>query len=848
MSRVVTIDGTPVDVESRIIKHFRKDDELETTEIILKETTQLEPYDMGLRVTITTDGTSEYFIIGNDIITKSSPSTYNHNITLLEAYKIFEREVLASLQFTQELNGTTYTCLDVIDRALKLINIEKTSALGGTRQYDISGIGTRDSNDNYVVGNLTGFALRLYNKKAPEMQFNTPSLREIVDEVFLLFDGRPILENYTTINIKPYNNKNNAIVLSTVDEISGSQNIDKNAQTFDIYMENAVSENNVNKQARVYPSSDAWGSVRSNEATLTDANFLMEVNEDIERVLEFKIYVDVTINYSQRQPSGTTLAKSFSGIIAIDATDYLFTKRAWDALLYNFVIEDTDNATDTWFNSGPNKNNTLYFSGNQILGWHEDVDVWTLFGVAKQWQLFIATQAYLGGYLTLDDPSYWVEEIFLATGNKPEFATNQRDFMFRLKYVPKEVVRVQLDRDTDDGYGVLRANQSARIVDTELLGNNMQSKLNRDGEKELVFSRLNNPFNIDDYYLNYRGTKLDETHYENGDILSTLTLSRNYAKKSERIDLPNRPRQTQISEQNTVRNDIINEYVKVSLSDISASGGLKEAGLDRYMVTLNDTFTPTLPVEFITWENNVLLECTSQGIGKTMSFKFEFPNNISAGTQTVLLDTIYGNKEVVYTTNGVQTNADIKFYDGFQSAISSYAGRAAVAQKLPEYEEGITTGKITLGNLIIDLDERRILKDSGEVYALSYQLINYTTDEELFIGNKLAQNNALVVKDTEDLYLYRTSDYFPRGQIIDVNATFVSKQKIVTGTPASASEVKLVATTLGFGDSKRIKNQFTTNFNAASQWAICNESGEVYIMCNAINEPIFYIAAQQNKD
>ena len=154
MSRTVTIDGTSVDVENKVIKHFRKDDELESTEIKLVETSILEPYDMGLQVIITTDGTSEYFITGEDRIAKASPNTYNHNITLIEAYKAFERKILSSLQYTQALDTTTYTCLDVVDRALKLIKISKASSQASERVYDISGIGTRDSSDEYIVAGI----------------------------------------------------------------------------------------------------------------------------------------------------------------------------------------------------------------------------------------------------------------------------------------------------------------------------------------------------------------------------------------------------------------------------------------------------------------------------------------------------------------------------------------------------------------------------------------------------------------------------------------------------------------------------------------------------------------------
>jgi hypothetical protein len=857
MSRVVTIDSVTVHEENEIIEHFKRNDELESVEITIKNTTQIEPYDMGLQCTITEDGNTDYYITGADDIVRTAIGKYNHKITLIEAYKIFEREVTASLQYTQALNTTTYTCLDVLDRGLKLVTIEKTSDLGSSRKYDISGLGARDSNDNYIVSNLSGFALMLYNKKAPEIKYNTPSLREQFDEVFLLFDGRPILEEFTTINIKYYNEDNEEIDIEDVDEITGHQDIEKNAKKFDIYMENAVSENNVNKQARIYPSSSAWGSVRSSDTELTTNNFLMEVNEEIERPLEFKIRADVTVGYTQYDPDAPagsrTSNEKFVGNIEVDMTDWLFTERAWNALKYKYAsITNSTGTTPTWWNT-ISKSAALYFSGNQILGWHQELDIWSAFGTLKTYNAFIGAAAYKGGYLTVDAGTYLysVDTVNVLTTSFKPIVNTIRDFMFRLKYVPKETVRIQLERDADVGFGTLRANQTARIVDAELLGNNMQSKLNRDGAKELKFSKLvksySDAFDVRDYYGTYKGVSVDNTRYSNGKTLSTISLSEHYAKKSARIDIANRPRQTEISAENTIRNDIINEYMKVSLLDFTADSSLNEVGVERYARTFSDTISYTTPVEFAIWEDSIYVETTSQGIGKTMSFKFEFPNNISAGKQTILLDTIYGNNEVQYATDGVIDNATIKFYDTFESYVVTESAKAQVGQLLPEINEGTSIGDVTLGNELIDLGERRILKDSGEVYALSYQLTHYTNDEELFIGNKLAQNNALVVKDMEDLYLYRLFEPIQVGQNIDISNASLQKQKVVSGIP-TASQVKLEITKISSGNNTRYRYQFTNNFISTRYWALCNEAGEVYLICNKTDQDTFYIGGKYERD
>jgi len=396
VSRSVFIDGDSVTVETEIIEHYNINDELETKEIIIKDSPLIEAYDMDLNVLIIESAITEFYITGadNPVLTSRDPFTYTHSLTLIEPYKRFERITMSSLQYTQKLDTTTYTCLDVVDRALKLIEIEETANKGDKRVYDIDGVGTRDANDNYIVGNLSGLALALYEKKAPEMEFNTPYLSEIFNETFLLLNGRPKMIGFTTVGIKYYNAVNDEIDLADVEEITGSQSIDKFAQKYDIYMENAISENNLNKQAIVYPSTTAWASVRSSETELTTNNFLMEVTEDIERVLKFEIYADVVVQYAH--DTGTAI---FAGEIQLDMTDFLFTKQAWDSLEYNFDGIDFTSGEQVWWKD-PYKNNSLYFDGKRILGWQDEVNIFTLFGNIKLWNLFIASAAYKGGHLS----------------------------------------------------------------------------------------------------------------------------------------------------------------------------------------------------------------------------------------------------------------------------------------------------------------------------------------------------------------------------------------------------------------------------------------------------------------
>ena len=825
MARTVLLDGVLVTEETRIVEMKSINDELKTKEIILKDLTQLEPYDMDLPVVITENAVSEYYKTAYDsvVLTGRSPKSYTHTLTVIEAIKDLERITMSSLQYTQNVDTSTYTLLDVVDRALKTIELEESANKGDKRVYDISGVGARDSFDRYIIGNLSGLALELYERKAPEMKFNTPTLKEIFDEVFLLLNGRPVMESFTIIGIQYYDMVGDEIDLDDVEEITGNQSIDKFAQKYDIYMENAISESNVNKQAIVYPSADGWASVRSSETELTTNNFLMELPEEVERVLKFEVRLDVEINYLDNASAPQT----FSGVVEADMTDYLMLdERTWNALenVYNINTGGGDTAWDT-----VNHFSAVYISGKQVVGWHNDIDIFAGFNGTKNWHVFVGASGFQSGDIPSD-----ATQIQIGLLVKPSFNTDVRDFMYRLTYVPKQTVRVQIEKDIAGAVGTLFANQTDRIVDSEMLGQNLQNKLNREGNKELQFSKkvvsYLNAFDLGDYYGDYKVTKVNNDRQEQY-TLTTATLSKDYAKRSERMTIANMPRQTQISAENTVRNDIYSEYIEIDTALDTNDTYVTNLGIDRYMDTFRDVAVYDNPVEIAqaTLTKETLIPCVSQGIGKVLSFKWGFDNNISAGIATSQLDTIYGNEYYRYTTiTGTTNNCRFTLHGGFTPNPNTFAQSAIVAQQLPEY----SASDVTLNAKYIDVPELFIDKDSSEIYNFSYQLINVTPNENIYIGNKIATENALVVKDTEQLYLYSSGTKIPFGERL---ADGLTVQTIVTGTPI-AGEVKL-STTLTSNYGRLV---FSTNFND-NYWAIANANREVYMIVNILEQDNVYI-------
>ena len=846
----VTIDGTSVTVEQRIIESRTVNDEIPSKQIKVVGSTLGEAYDTDLLVSIDINGTTEYYLTGHDDFARTSrnPVRYTHTITLIGLEKELEKVTLPSLQYTQALDTTTYTKLDIIDRALKLITLDTRSNLASNRVYDIQGIGTRDSNNDYVVGNLSGLALKLYNQKAFEYKANTPTLKELCDDVLQTLDGRTVIKTISSglriIDIDYYNDRSEEIVLSDCDEITGKQSIEKNAQKFDVYMENAISESNTNKQAIVYPSAGGWASVRSLETEITDTNFYMPVPENIERILKFEILADVEINYGET--NGTTSNDmTFSGVLEADATELLFTKRAWNGLDYTFTSSDNDGSTDTWFNVDVNKIGSLYWENNSINGFHEKVDIFALFSNVKGWHTFLSRLAYQNGDLTVTS-GYWVDQVYLTgipgSSERPQFNTSFRDFMYRVTYVPKATSRIRLEKTKSTGKGTLYANQTARIVDVEQLGINLKSKLNRDGNKTLTLTKTvesyDDVFTLESYYGDYNASKVinDITYNSSGihHIKSIVELGKNFAVRSERVNIENKPRQTQISAENTIRNDIIEQYIMADFSTSTNTSFLQSEGLGRFKETLNNsTATYDNPIEFalvvtrdtsgtaLNYElKEYLIPCISQGVADVLHFKFQFEDNIIAGKQLDQLDTIYGNRNVTYVDdNGQFASVEFDLCDTFTSTTNTFASKATNAKSLP-----LKTTDMAVANRLIESDVLWALKDSGEEYALTYQLMIYSNDDDLLIGYGFAQNNALVLKDAPTIYIYESDTKFTDVSKIPTDAT---QKELVLGTP-TASQVKYSITS----GSDYVTFQLQTNKPTDKYWAIGDNDRNLYFAVN----------------
>ena len=99
---VITIDGTVVTTETRIIDTKQSNDEIEDKKIIIKDNSLDEAKESGILVSVVDGSETDYYITGYDdfVLTARAPESYTHSMILLGVEKLLERETLTSLKFT----------------------------------------------------------------------------------------------------------------------------------------------------------------------------------------------------------------------------------------------------------------------------------------------------------------------------------------------------------------------------------------------------------------------------------------------------------------------------------------------------------------------------------------------------------------------------------------------------------------------------------------------------------------------------------------------------------------------------------------------------------------------------
>jgi len=298
----------------------------------------IEPYDI---VEITDDNNRiNARIMCVDTFTKTqtslNPPIYEYEIHLFSETKLLEGIICPNLSITKVAyltprtpwDPTTATRKTVYDYISQYVNLYSTKT---------------SYNTNYILWtNKFSLASRLstkFNMECPEMQWNEPTLREVLNDLMMVADCIPVVHNNVIdyIDLSEIGSEISNVKKNGINYIQETQTSDDYVSNIKMHLVNA--SNNSVPSDNLIPD-DATEIVekigfRNNESyLLTTENILLQTSYPIWKLFYCKMYYKVLARFEYTHPSSSsTMADSqwfdTSGILKDDTIDYILEYTKW---------------------------------------------------------------------------------------------------------------------------------------------------------------------------------------------------------------------------------------------------------------------------------------------------------------------------------------------------------------------------------------------------------------------------------------------------------------------------------------------------------------------------------------
>ena len=625
-------------------------------------------------------------------------------------------------QFHYNLNSVTnrkplkkWTITDVVTRCCELaeplLNTE-------TPRFAMDGVSYDATTGDINVYTANSQAAKYDKVIAPEFSMTKSTLREQLQQVGGFIHAEPRL-----VDGKIYFDKYGGTEMSRISQkqfisVTQTQSIDEFCTELDSTADNLVNRLNYAQGVVIEPYVDGARSVRTEQTNIRidETNGIVETALPISDVVKLECAVPTNA-------AGDTYS---------DFRD-----------ITSFIYEDSDynNLSSYDVNVNGSKAYALYWERNarNIKG------------------LFFKNENAINAVFS----NYAIYNIMLACGVKMNTGTNKASnyprIKFRISYIPTYTARVRTNKSLiiNGKPRTLAYNQGANSVETQYYGENLKG----------VVARLGNIERTLTYKLTWltdipkAGQLFDEHNYISAVSVEmyatyfkvTIGLSRDFNRLSEYIGISSEYRQYQVSETAVYnRESVLEEYAVITTDASKTSDSTRMYHGISYLA---ETFVPsdksinklltyalvkTTDKSKNTTLAQVLLPLIASAFGNTISFRFAFKDNYSAGQKSV--KTIKDGNTVYYAEYVPYTDYYGKFY--YLNFKLSTTGTFD-AFDIPEANyNAIVPAPIGGTNI-------RYRKDNAEIPAVNYQLSFVTDDDTIIIGSALARSSVLINNITQ---------------------------------------------------------------------------------------------------
>ena len=745
-----TLQGIPI---TEIV-----DDTLDIGTIVVNN--DIEDYlDLWDSIKIVSGTKSKCFLIADiDTQMRKTQYPYQHTISLIEATKYLEKVYCSSMSLTNKND----TLLDQFNKAL--INAEPIR-LTETPRFTAS----------------ASLVARLQNEPMRDFFIEKATLREVLDGILGAIDLRVEVYEITDFNniILDYydlNAKNRLIVLDELVDRQTVENIEFLGSDIEAYGENAFTGS---RSPIYHPSPNGWDTFKTNEAILTRDNAVMSTAFPIEEIKKFFIKTKCKLEVF----NGSSVKDTPELTLDLDISSNVVDQETHDILSNSGITPPLDN--NLYLTSILYKDNTIYYTRAE-----DTISFSTLSGlfltettlnyairnaiykqdVVTQWYNSNQDPTY-DGYNTLSD----INLVGFSITNT----------LFRAKYIPYIDAHTKLSKKNYSKVpSTIIDNQADKTIDLERYGDNLQSTINRLGNKTLVVDKvhknIDEVFEVQDYTADgYVLTKKTIGLYNNF-IKAHYEFTKDFNSVNERIGIDRRKRIYNIPLENIVRDVLIKEYMIASFD-----GSIVNTPITNLFM---DVFSPAAEKLAITnalvqtgWFNDngytvensdwFELSVAPYSMANSLHFRFKFIDNYSAGMSTA--NQVLGGKKQVPNPY-VKTSGSLNIGEHNRIRIILLNDKLAVRGET--YDEIKLLPKTTFSwydstQKIFD-KSYHIEKDAYEYMTYVYQLEILSADPNIIISNNIAKlhpmtsNIAYSLKVyTSDTETYKQGDLKAKGTI-----------------------------------------------------------------------------------
>ena len=634
---------------------------------------------------------------------------------------------------TYTLNGVEnrlplkkWTITDVVNRCLELAEPLRE---GEEPRFYFNGVSYKNGEiQKYTIGSQA----EKYDKIiAPEFSMTKNTLREQLKQIGGFIHAEPRLSGRMVHFVSYGGNTKSGISKKSYISQSKTHNIDEYCTELDSTANNLINRLN-------YAQGVVFETSRTTSRTLRTERINVRIEENDSAVIQTLLPIADLQKLEVSAPT-TSDGQTYSNFVDITS----------------FVYEDGDyyNLSSYDVNEKGSKAYALYWDRNQknIKG------------------LFFKNENVIHPVFS----NYAIYNILFACGvQMDKSASNYSRLRFRISYIPVYTARVRANKSliVETEPRTLAYNQGANSVETQFYGENLKGAVARLGnvEKTLTYKLAS----IDD--IPKAGHLYDEHYYISSVacelypdyIKCTIGLSKDFNRLSEYIGISSEYRQYQVSETAVYnRETVVQEYALItdkttevtdSENDLFlAADGISAICSDFNNVRVKGGITGA---QVVTQKKNgdsllkagesLWLPCTSSSFGNTMSFRFAFEDNYSAGQSSKEQTDNKGNK-TFYSEYVPYTDYYGKFYwlkfsfmerPYLSGAETSGTNKFPFSVPLMTQEPSSATYRFISGKI-------RYRKDNAEIPALNYQLSYVTDSPDYIIGSAIASDSALVVSD-----------------------------------------------------------------------------------------------------